>query len=160
MANSLAVGLGEIQVSKSMGDVLVAFGLGSCLGIGMYDPVLRLGGLLHAVLPTNNKKSDDSPAKYVDTGISLLMEKMNSMGALKSRIIIKMAGGANILTAPAMSSFDIGARNITAAREMFSRLNVKLNSEDVGGQTGRTIRLYIADGRMTIRVMGSQERQF
>jgi chemotaxis protein CheD len=159
MGNSLAVGLGEIQISRNPQDILVAFGLGSCVGVGIFDPVMRLGGLLHAVLPTMNNK-DDNPAKYADSGIKLLLEQLTNLGAVKQRMIVRMAGGANILTAPAMSAFDIGTRNVDAARETMKQLFLKVGSEEVGGQTGRTVRLYIADGRMTIRMMGGQEREF
>jgi chemotaxis protein CheD len=159
MANSIAIGLAEVKVSKSPDDVLVAFGLGSCLGIGMYDPILHLGGMLHAVLPINNDNKAEQ-SKYVDSGISMLMELMIQAGAQKSRLIIKMAGGANMLNVSSLSStFDIGNRNIDSARQTFSKMGIRVKSEEVGGKIGRTVRLYIADGRYTLRMMGEQERE-
>jgi chemotaxis protein CheD len=159
MANSIAIGLAEVKISRSPDDVLVAFGLGSCLGIGMYDPILHLGGMLHAVLPINNdNKSEHS--KYVDSGIAMLMDLMLQSGAQRNRLIIKMAGGANMLNVSSLSStFDIGNRNIDAARQTFSKMAIKLKSEEVGGKIGRTVRLYIFNGRYTIRMMGEQERE-
>lgn len=160
MSNHIAVGLAEIKISNDPNDVLVAFGLGSCLGIGMYDPMLKLGGLLHAVLPKAGNHTEELSAKYVDTGIRLLLNQLTQLGALPARLKVRMVGGANILVAPSLSStFDIGARNISAAYQVFKELGIKLISEEVGGQTGRTVRMYILDGRMTIRVMGGQERE-
>lgn len=154
-----SVGLGEIKISNAPGDVLVAFGLGSCVGIGFYDPKIHLGGLLHAVLPLS-KNNLDSEAKYVDSGIKSLLNQMIEAGAVPSRIIVRMAGGANMLTAPGLAnSFDIGTRNVEMAHEVLRNNHLTIAAEEVGGSTGRTVRLYIADGRMTIRMMGGQERE-
>ena len=112
MANSIAIGLAELKLSRSPDDVLVAFGLGSCLGIGMYDPQLHLGAMLHAVLPINNDGKVEQ-SKYVDTGIKMLIDMMLQAGAQKTRLITKVAGGANMLNVSSLSStFDIGNRNI------------------------------------------------
>jgi chemotaxis protein CheD len=159
MANSIAIGLAELKISRSPDDVLVAFGLGSCLGIGMYDPILKVGAMLHAVLPINSDGKAEQ-AKYVDSGIAMLLDLMLQSGALKNRIITKMAGGANMLNVSSLSrTFDIGNRNIDAARRTFEKTGIRLQSEEVGGKIGRTVRLYIANGRYTIRMMGEQERE-
>lgn len=160
MANSIAIGLAEMKISKSPDDVLVAFGLGSCLGIGMYDPQLRLGGMLHAVLPKNTASPDSVAAKYVDSGINALLDEMIKAGALKQRLIIKMAGGANMLNVSSLSkTFDIGNRNAESAHLVFAQLGLRLKTEEIGGKIGRTVRMYISDGKMTIRMMGDQERE-
>ncbi len=160
MQDSLAVGLGEYKISRNVEDVLVAYGLGSCLGIGMYDPQLRLAGLLHAVLPASPNGVVEKSAKYVTSGIEILLGEMVNAGAIPSRIIVRMAGGANMLTAPGFSnSFNIGTRNVEAAHEMFQRFRLRLVSEEVGGTIGRTVRFYVRDGRMTIRTVGNQERE-
>jgi chemotaxis protein CheD len=154
-----SVGLGEMRFSRDPNEVLIAFGLGSCLGIGIYDPIAKIGGLIHVVLPEQKSGNDPNLAKFVDTGIPLLLDKVVAEGGIKSRLIVRMAGGANMLTAPGLKgTFDIGTRNINKAYQVFQALNIKLVKEEVGGQVGRTVRLYIADGRMTIRMMGSQER--
>ncbi|MCJ7624400.1 MAG: chemotaxis protein CheD [Anaerolineaceae bacterium] len=125
----------------------------------MYDPKLRISGLLHVVLPVCNKKDGNTP-KYVDTGIQLLLDQLLHKGANRRSLIIRMAGGANMLNiGNAASPFDIGSRNIDAAHETFSELRLYVKSEEVGGQTGRTVRLYASDGRMTIRMMGGKERE-
>lgn len=160
MRNDISVGLGEIKITNNPEDVLVAFGLGSCVGVGMFDPTIHLGGLLHAVLPLANGKEPLS-GKYADTGIQLLLDMMLKSGAVQSRLIVRMAGGANMLTAPGLSNtFDIGTRNVDAARKVLKQLNLRVQGEEIGGQIGRTVRLYTTDGRMTIRVMGGQEREF
>jgi chemotaxis protein CheD len=157
MENSLTVGLGEIQVSQNALDVLVAFGLGSCVGVGLYDPVTHVAGLLHAVLPESNGTEEKSP-KYVTYGIPILLDQVIAAGAMRARLTVRMAGGANMLTAPGFTnSFDIGTRNIAAARATLTSLGFTLKAEEVGGNAGRTVRLFVADGRMTIRSMGNPE---
>jgi chemotaxis protein CheD len=160
MQDSVAVGLGEWKISRNTEEVLVAYGLGSCVGIGMYDPQLRLAGLLHAVLPASPNGVTERSAKYVTSGIEILLEEMIKAGAIPSRILVRMAGGANMLTAPGFSkTFNIGTRNVEAAHEMLQRLRLRLVSEEVGGTIGRTVRFYVYDGRMTIRTVGNQERE-
>lgn len=160
MQDSVAVGLGECKVSRNVEEVLVAYGLGSCVGIGMYDSQLRLAGLLHAVLPTSPNGVVERSAKYVTSGIEILLDEMIKAGAVPSRILVRMAGGANMLTAPGFSNtFNIGTRNVEAAHEVLNRLRLRLVSEEVGGTIGRTVRFYVYDGRMTIRTVGNQERE-
>ncbi len=161
MHNSIAVGLAEIKISRDPQDVLVAFGLGSCIGVGIYDPILHLGGMLHAVLPSAVNSHDDNQAKYVDSGIVSLMEQLSKLGLNKTRMIVKMAGGANMLNIGLKSpSFDIGTRNIEMAKLTFHNLGIRVLNEEVGGQIGRTVRLYVGNGNMTIRMMGGKEREF
>jgi chemotaxis protein CheD len=160
MLNSIAVGLGELQISRSPQDVLVAYGLGSCVGVGMYDPAARVAGLLHAVLPNHPNGGSDQAAKYVDSGILTLMVQILKAGAERHRLVIRMAGGANMLVAPGFSqTFNIGSRNVDAAMATLGTLNLRIASQEVGGNTGRTLRFYVADGRMTIRTIGNQERE-
>jgi chemotaxis protein CheD len=154
-----SVGLGEMRISRDPNEVLIAFGLGSCLGIGMYDPVAKIGGMIHVVLPEQKSGNDANPAKFVDTGIPLLLGKVIAEGGVQSRLIVRMGGGANMLSSPGLSGiFDIGTRNINKAHQVLKELKITLVKEEVGGQVGRTVRLYIVDGRMTVRMMGSQER--
>jgi len=160
MPEFLTVGLGELKISHTIGDVLVAYGLGSCLGIGMYDPQMHLAGLLHAVLPESPNGKTESSFKYVDSGIMAMLEELAKNGANRNRLIIRMAGGANMLVAPGFSqSFNIGNRNVDAAYETMKRLKLKILSQEVGGTIGRTVRFYTHDGRMTIRTVGNQERE-
>lgn len=160
MLNTLAVGLGEMQISRSPQDVLVAYGLGSCVGVGMYDPVAHIAGMLHAVLPAHPNGTNDQSPKYVDSGILALLVQMLRTGAERHRLVVRMAGGANMLVAPGFNqTFNIGTRNVEMAYATLASLNLKISSQEVGGTTGRTLRFYVTDGRMTIRTIGNQERE-
>jgi chemotaxis protein CheD len=169
--NSLSVGLGEIKISKDPRDILVAYGLGSCLGIGMYDPQVQIGGLLHAVLPNHpvsngkHKAQEDQVGKYVDSGVAALLDQLNRAGADQRRLIVRIAGGANMLTmasgapAPFSPVLNIGSRNVEAALAVLAKHKLKIASQEVGGNIGRTVRFYVDGGRMTIRTVGNQERE-
>ena len=163
MKDPISVGLGEQVISRDPDDILVAYGLGSCLGISMVDPVLRVTGLLHAVLPrwaNGMEPIDPASSKYVDSGIERLLAALIKEGANKHRLVVRMAGGANMLISPGLkNSFEIGTRNIESARATLQRLSLTLKAEDVGGNTGRTVRFYVADNRMTVRVIGNKEKE-
>ncbi len=158
----ISLGLGERAISRDPDDVLVAYGLGSCLGISMVDPITRISGLLHAVLPgaaSGLPSSDPNSHKYVDSGIEDMLAAVIKEGAIKSRLIVRIVGGANMLISPGMtSSFDIGTRNMDTARKTLQSLNMKITAEEVGGHTGRTVHVYVADSRVTVRVIGEKER--
>jgi chemotaxis protein CheD len=159
----ISLGLGEYAISRDPEDILVAYGLGSCLGISMVDPQTRICGLFHAVLPgTPNGQPPNDPAsyKYVDIGIENLLAEVLKQGANRNRLVVRLVGGSNMLIAPGMTnSFDIGTRNIETARRVFQRLNIKIAAEEVGGHTGRTVHVYVADSRVTVRVIGEKERE-
>ena len=134
MTNSLSVGLGELVISHDPEDVLVAYGLGSCVGIAMYNPVTKTGGLLHAVLPERFDGGNDSPTKFVNTGIPVLLEKIKSNGS-NNNILLYMAGGANMLINTQLSkTFDIGTRNVASALQIFEKMNLKLRNSELGRQ--------------------------
>jgi chemotaxis protein CheD len=157
------VGLGEQAVSRNPEDVLVAYGLGSCVGVVMVDPISHFSGLLHAVLPRaamGPVPGESNPFKYVESGIENMLASLLRSGANQSRLVIRIVGGANMLMASDMTrSFDIGTRNIEAARATLSRLKLPLIVAEVGGHTGRTLRVYVANGRVTVRVIGEKERE-
>jgi chemotaxis protein CheD len=162
MNNPISLGLGELAVSRNPEDILVAYGLGSCLGISMIDPVTRVAGLLHAVLPESlsGSENDDitTPGKYVDHGIENLLTALAKEGANRNRLVVRVVGGANMLIAPGLTSaFDIGTRNVEKSRSIFQRLNMKVAVEEVGGHTGRTVRVYVAENRVTVRMIGEKE---
>lgn len=158
--NSVAVGLGEIKTSRQMNEVLVAYGLGSCVGVAVYDPQARVAGLLHAVLPERLNGSEPASPKYVDSGLLGLLTQMEKEGADRRRLIVWLTGGANMLTAPGFKqTLNIGERNVAAALAGLATLNMKIRAQDVGGHVGRTVRLYVATGRFTLRALGSQERE-
>ncbi|MBI5715595.1 MAG: chemotaxis protein CheD [Chloroflexi bacterium] len=155
----IAVGLGEVKISTDPEAVLVAYGLGSCLGIGMYDSAARIGGMLHAVLPQRTN-GDTNLSKYVDTGVPEMVKKMLAAGARREHLMVRVAGGANmLLNVTFAKTLNIGERNVAAAQEVFTRAGLNVLGQEVGGSTGRTVRLYVADGRMTVRMMGGRERE-
>jgi len=150
--------LGEIKVSRDPEVVLVAYGLGSCVGVGAYDPVARVAGMLHAVLPERTNGTDPLSGKFVDSGIRALLKALEQLGATRHQLIIRIAGGANMLQAPGFKqTFNIGDRNVSATRATLATLGLPIRAEAVGGQTGRTVRLMAASGRMTVRVLGAGE---
>lgn len=153
------VGLGEAAISRNPDDVLVAYGLGSCIGVAMIDPVSKFSGLLHAVLPRATAGgAQENPRKYVESGIEDLMNSLIRAGANTSRLIIRMVGGANMIVAANFAqTFDIGSRNIEAARATLTRLKLPIAAAEVGGHTGRTVRVYVAESRVTVRVIGEKE---
>lgn len=154
------LGLGERAVSRDPQDVIIAFGLGSCLGIAMIDPVSHVCGMIHAVLPERNNGADPMSPKFVNSGIEGLLAAMIEAGANRNRIITKMAGGANMLLSSGLSNtFDIGTRNIESAHKTFLRLGISLKAEEVGGNLGRTVRLYVAGMKMTVKVINGKEQE-
>lgn len=159
MSQILSVGLGEAVVSNDPRAVLVAYGLGSCLGVAIYDSVSRLAGLLHAVLPINGNGHQDNPYKYVDSGIQALIEAMEAAGGQRRYFIVKLVGGANMLLSSTLShTFEIGTRNVQAAYRVLETLNLKVTGAEVGGNVGRTVKLFVESGKLVVRQIGGIEQ--
>ncbi len=162
MANNVrSVSIGEIVVSASPGDVLVAYGLGSCVAISMYDPQRRVGGMLHALLPSASGKNGalENPAKFVDLGVPLLIEQVLKLGADRDRLVVRFCGGAQMLTTPGFkNTLNIGHRNVQAAQTALKNAGFRIMAQDTGGNSGRTAKLYVASGEMTVRTMGKKEK--
>lgn len=150
---NISVGLGEIHVSGDPDAVLICYGLGSCIAVSAFDPVAKVGAMAHIVLPiSNNGASATLPAKFADRGIPLTVEKMEKAGARRSRIVIKMAGGAKMLQGvQAGSILDIGERNIVAVNEAMRALGIKIQSQDTRGNWGRCLWLYMATGLTRVK---------
>lgn len=157
-----SVPIGEMVASTDIDDVLVVYGVGSCMVVGLYDPITKVGGILHALLPGINWQRQSvrgKPTKYVDQGIPLLMETMTSLGARKNRLVAYLCGGAQVINAPGLSdTFSIGERNVLAARMALRGAGLDVNSEMTGGRVGRTLRLHMADGKVTVKTLGQEER--
>lgn len=160
LCERVVVGLGEMKVSRNTNEILVAYGLGSCVGVAMYDPAVRIAGLLHAVLPDRVNGVDAHSPKYVDSGIAALLAQMRETGASQQRLTVRMAGGASLLIAPGCRPvLSIGARNIAAALRVLASFGLVPKAQEVGGAVGRTLALYVADGRLTVRPVGGLERE-
>ena len=150
------IGIADLAVSASP-NILRTI-LGSCIGICIYDPHTKIGGMSHIMLPTGNK----SPAnfkKYADTAIPFLIDEMVKLGSDKSRLIVKLAGGATMFKYTETSAVgDIGQNNINSVREVLSNLNIPILSEDVGGDRGRTIDFYLNSGELKIKIIGEDSK--
>lgn len=160
MANSRAVPIGEMQISAAADDVLVAFGLGSCVAICIYDPVARVGGMLHALLPAAScNKRRSKPTKFVDQGLSLLIQALLERGARRERLVASLCGGARMLSDDSFNgSLQIGENNARAAEVALLAAGVWVQAQETGGRVGRTVRLYIATGRVTVKTLKTGER--
>jgi chemotaxis protein CheD len=149
------VGMGEIKISRVSDEVLTALGLGSCIGVCMYDPISRIAGMAHVVLPAHVQNTGDLPGKYATTAIPALLESMQKCGAKTGNLRVAIAGGAQIFSfAGASAQLDIGKRNAAAVEEMLARNNLPIHAQDVGGNMGRTIQLHSSDGRVSIKTIG------
>lgn len=160
MDNKLVVGIADMKMSKGDG-MLITYALGSCLGICLYDPLIRLGALVHIMLPLNMEPGHKSPLKYADTGIRETLRQMEERGAARSRIVAKMAGGARMFDIAGNGSLgNIGIRNIESAHLVFKREGIRLLHEDVGGSTARTLLFDTLNGQACVRSYGKAELIF
>ena len=155
---SVKIGMAELEVLDHPG-ILATLGLGSCIGIALYDRETKAIGLAHVMLPSSlqikNDKININKGKFVDTAILELLEKMMKSGASKESIVAKLAGGAQMFTFnDATDIMRIGERNIIAARERLWELGIPIIAEDVGGNYGRTIELYSSDGKLIVKTLG------
>ena len=156
----IIVGMADMQVSKEPGAMLISFALGSCIGVTLYDPLVRVGGLLHFMLPDSQidlQKSQKNPWMFADTGIPLFFREAYKLGAEKKRIRVKVVGGSQVLDDS--SYFNIGKRNYLALRKIFWTNNVLIHAEDIGGSVNRTIRLEIGSGRVWVKTSGDGEKE-
>ncbi|HNT75435.1 MAG TPA: chemotaxis protein CheD [Anaerolineae bacterium] len=152
--------IGEMIVSATPNDVLIAYGLGSCVAICLYDPVVHVGGILHALLPTPTTESrvNGRPTKYVDRGIVLLLESLFKHSAKRFRLLVYLCGGAKMVTTMGFEDMlNIGERNVIAAHEVLEAHNLRIRAEATGGAAGRTVKLYIATGKVTVRTLRGGE---
>jgi chemotaxis protein CheD len=147
-------------ISQDQDGSLITYSLGSCIGVAIYDPVARVGGLLHYMLPESNldpQKALKKPFMFADTGIPLLFKEAYRFGAVKNRLIVKVAGGAQILDDSGF--FNIGKRNYMALRKLLWKNNILIKAEDVGGQVSRTVRLQMNTGEVWIKYSGEEEKK-
>jgi chemotaxis protein CheD len=156
---NLIVGVSDMIVSKDPDGVLVTYSLGSCIGIAVFDPVARVGGLLHYMLPESSldgAKAAANPFMFADTGIPRLFKSVYELGGIKSRMRVIMVGGSHVLDQKGF--FNIGKRNEMAARKLFHRNNVVIDFAETGGNGNRTIRLAVKDGRCWLKCSVDGER--
>lgn len=147
------VGVSDWKVSSNPNETIITYALGSCLGIVVYDPVVKVAGLLHTMLPFSRKdpeKAKGKPAMFVDTGFSVLLKDFYEMGAEKNRIKIFVAGGASMKTAAKDDYFKIGARNFTTLRKLLWKNGFMIDYQDVGGSISRTMSITVSSGLVIV----------
>ncbi len=150
-----------MKVSSRQGDVIITHALGSCLGIVVYDPVAQVGGMLHAMLPDSSidpAKAKTNPDMFVDTGVPRLFRECYKLGAEKSRILVKVAGGATSKANEQDDYFQIGKRNFVMLRKVFWKNNVLIKSYDIGGTASRTLLVEIGSGNVVLKMNGTAKK--
>lgn len=153
------MGVSDLKVSDNHEDTLITYSLGSCLGLSLYDPVTRVGGLLHTMLPLSKispEKCEENPFMFTDTGVQAFLQDLFARGARRNNLIAKVAGCAQIQDTKGY--FKIGERNYAVLRKILWRNEIMIAAEDVGGSISRTVSLEIATGRTWIR-SGSIRRE-
>ena len=142
----------------SFDGTLITYALGSCVGICLYDPLIKLAALVHVMLPLNMETGRKSPMKYADTGIRETLRQMEGRGAKRARIVAKIAGGARMFDVPGNGSLgNIGQRNIESVHMTLKREGIRLLREDVGGTVARTLLFDAATGQGLVRSYGKPE---
>lgn len=156
-AKRISVGIGQLAISKDAGEILVAYGLGSCIGISCYDPQTKVSGMAHILLPSSDGKrvEEREPARFADTGIDLLVARMAAAGAVARRLVVKVAGGAAVLGPANAEKFKIGERNAEAITERLKRHGLTPAARDLGGTKGRTLEMHPATGKTYVRTAAS-----
>jgi chemotaxis protein CheD len=153
----LVVDIADFKTSADTRDVLVTYSLGSCIGVAVWDPETRVGGMLHYMLPESSlspAKAKANPAMFGDTGIPALFRAVYELGAVRKRLIVKVAGGSQLLDDN--GTFNIGKRNFVMLRKIFWKNSVLIDAEHVGGSLSRTMRLEVGSGRAVLKVRGKE----
>ncbi len=160
MGQLIKVGMADLKICKCP-DVLTTIGLGSCIGIALYDPTTKISGLAHIMLPDSTQiRNNTNVAKFADTGIQKLYDDMIAAGACRSKLVAKIAGGAKMfeLSNASSQSINIGEKNAIASREKLKELGIPLIAEDTGLNFGRTVELNSETGAYLIKAVGKQEK--
>ena len=155
---TLIVKIADLKIGREA-DTVTTLGLGSCVGITLYDPIRKIGGLVHIMLPEYSDQSDHNRFKFADSGITELLEKMIRTGASRSSLIAKLAGGAHMFSGAGTQNFlKIGERNVAVSVNTLHALKLPIVGNDTGGTHGRTIELYNDTGKLKIRTVGFGEK--
>jgi len=152
-AARITIGISEMSLGKD-DTLLITVGLGSCVGIALWDPVTKIGGLSHIMLPDSEAIKNHrtlNPGKFANTAIPILLDHMVHAGAIKRRIVAKIAGGAQMFN---FSRFDVGKRNVEAVKQKLTEENIPLKAEDVLGEKGRTILFNCKNGILIVKKIG------
>ncbi len=156
----VVVGIADMKVSKKPGDVLITYSLGSCIGVVIWDPQAKVGGMLHYMLPDpgpDKTKAQQKPFMFASSGVPALFKAAYALGADKNRLITKVVGGSQVMDSAGV--FNIGKRNYEILTRMFARNNIKIAKQDIGGNVNRTVSLEIGTGTTMLKVSGRGEFQ-
>lgn len=157
MENKIVIGIADMKMAKERG-MLVTYALGSCIGICLYDAKIKLGAMVHIMLPINMEAGRTNTMKYADTGIRETVKLMESKGALRSRITAKIAGGARMFSVGGGGALgNIGQRNIESVHLCLKRESIRIIKEDVGGSSARTLLFDVSSGMGCVRCYGKPE---
>jgi len=158
--NRIEVGMAEMKISSAP-NILITRGLGSCVGIVFYDPIKKIGGLAHPMLPDIDKaKLKHTPSKFVNSVIELMLKELKAQGSIKSTIKVKFFGGGHMFSAiPKDIPFNIGAKNVAMTKEVLNRLKMDASAEDTGGNYGRTIELDLSTGLVKVKTIFHGEKE-
>lgn len=162
MSKMTVAGLGELVSGFGPENVLVCYGLGSCIGLALYDPAVKVGVLAHIVLPesTLGRGKPAPPAKFADTAVPAALDEAVRLGASPSRITARIVGGARMFrVAGAPGLLDIGARNAEAVRAALAAAQIRMVAEDTGGTYGRTVQFFTGTGRLVVSTVGRGEHE-
>ena len=150
----LVVGIGELAVSQSPDDMIITHALGSCIAVCVWDPQVRVAGLLHFLLPEaklNMDRAKRQPATFADSGIALLFQTAYTRGVDKKRCIVRLVGGAEVAGLQGVAALNVGKRNLLAARQILWQNGVMVSGESTGGTIPRTVNLRASDGAVEVR---------
>ena len=155
MENVIKVGMADLQSARHP-CIITTLGLGSCVGIALYDPGRKIAGLAHIMLPSSlQARNNSNTAKFADTAIVRLVEDMVRLGAIKTQLIAKLAGGAQMFSfSDASEMMRIGLRNVAASKEVLGSLRIPIVAEDTGGNYGRTIEINSENGKLLVKTIG------
>ncbi len=151
----LVVGIAEFAAANSPDMILTTYSLGSCIGVAVYDPVYAVGGLVHVMLPESKlspEKAAARPGMFMDTGVPALLRAVCQMRADKSRLLVYVVGGAQIMDTSGY--FNIGKRNYEALQGLLRQFGLRIYAEEVGGLVNRTVNLHIATGEVWLKISG------
>lgn len=159
--NTIVIGVGEYGASKDPKDSIKTYGLGSCVAVVLMDPKERIVGMVHVALPESNINKDKAkkhPGYFADTAIEALIKDMERLGynKKKSKLIVKMAGGANVMDPKSL--FSIGNRNVLAVKKALWKYGLGPLSEDVGGSWSRTVAVSLGTGKVLLTSPGRKDK--
>lgn len=164
MSERIKVGMANWQLARNQ-EILVTYGLGSCVGLSLWDDLTRIGAMAHIMLPNSTQmrfRVESNPAKFADTAITVMLEQFDQLGIPRERLQAKLVGGANMFGfygPDPLDTMNIGQRNITATRAQLQQAGIAVRAEDTGGTAGRSVEFFSATGLLKVRTALQGERE-